>query len=256
VIHSTAIISASATVADDVEVGPYSVIGDHVEIGRGSKIDSHVVINGPTKIGEDNHIYQFASVGDDPQDKKYAGEPTRLRIGDRNTIREFCTISRGTIQDAGETVLGDDNWIMAYCHIAHDCAVGNQTILANNTTLAGHVHLDDWVICGGFSGVHQFCRVGAHAFLGMYAGINRNVPAYTLVSGQPAAPKGINSEGLKRRGFSAEQIRNIKNAYRLVYRKGQKLAAATEQVEALVEKQPELLLFLESLRASDRGIVR
>jgi len=256
VIHSTAIVSASAVVADDVEIGPYTVIGDGVEIGRGSKIDSHVVINGPTSIGEDNHIYQFASVGDDPQDKKYAGEPTRLRIGDRNTIREFCTISRGTIQDAGETVLGDDNWIMAYCHIAHDCVVGNETILANNTTLAGHVHLGDWVICGGFSGVHQFCRVGAHAFLGMYAGINRDVPAYTLVSGQPAAPKGINSEGLKRRGFSGEQIRNIKNAYRLVYRKGQKLSAAMQQMQDLVAEQPELALFLESLRSTDRGIVR
>lgn len=255
-IHSTAIISASATVADDVEVGPYSVIGDHVEIGRGSKIDSHVVINGPTKIGEDNHIYQFASVGDDPQDKKYAGEPTRLRIGDRNTIREFCTISRGTIQDAGETVLGDDNWIMAYCHIAHDCVVGSQTILANNATLAGHVRLGDWVICGGFSGIHQFCRVGAHAFLGMYAGINRDVPAYTLVSGQPAAPKGINSEGLKRRGFSGEQIRNIKNAYRLVYRKGHKLSAAMQQIQDLVAEQPELALFLESLSSAERGIVR
>ncbi len=255
-IHSTAIVSASAIVADDVEIGPYTVIGDGVEIGRGSKIDSHVVINGPTSIGEDNHIYQFASVGDDPQDKKYAGEPTCLRIGNRNTIREFCTISRGTIQDAGETVLGDDNWIMAYCHIAHDCVVGNQTILANNTTLAGHVHLGDWVICGGFSGVHQFCRVGAHAFLGMYAGINRDVPAYTLVSGQPAAPKGINSEGLKRRGFSGEQIRNIKNAYRLVYRKGQKLSAAMQQMQDLVAEQPELALFLESLRSTDRGIVR
>jgi UDP-N-acetylglucosamine acyltransferase len=255
-IHSTAIISGTANIADDVEIGPYSVIGDHVKIASGTKIDSHVVINGPTIIGKDNHIYQFASIGDDPQDKKYKNEPTRLLIGDRNTIREFCTISRGTSQDAGDTLLGDDNWIMAYCHVAHDCVIGNQTILANNTTLAGHVHIGDWVICGGFSGVHQFCRVGAHAFLGMYAGANRDVPAYTLVSGQPAVPKGINSEGLKRRNFSSDQIRNIKNAYRLVYRKGLKLDEAIEQIEAVLAEQPELSPFLESLRSSERGIVR
>jgi UDP-N-acetylglucosamine acyltransferase len=255
-IHSTAIISDTAVIADDVEVGPYSVIGDHVEIDSGTRIDSHVVVNGPTRIGKDNHIYQFASIGDDPQDKKYADEPTRLIVGDRNTIREFCTISRGTTQDIGDTIIGDDNWIMAYCHIAHDCVVGNKTIMANNTTLAGHVHVDDWVICGGFSGAHQFCRIGAHAFLGMYAGVNRDVPAYTLASGQPAVPKGINSEGLKRRDFSADQIRNIKNAYRLVYRKGLKLTEAIEQIEALVDEQQELLPFLESLRSSERGIIR
>ncbi len=255
-IHSTAIISDTAEIADDVEIGPYSVIGDGVKIGSGTKIDSHVVIHGPTTIGKDNHIYQFASVGDDPQDKKYAGESTSLVIGDRNTIREFCTISRGTTQDTGKTTLGDDNWIMAYCHIAHDCVVGSQTILANNATLAGHVHIGDWVICGGFSGIHQFCRVGAHAFLGMYAGINRDVPAYTLVSGQPAIPKGINSEGLKRRNFSDQQIRNIKNAYRLVYRKGLKLMDAIAQIESVLVEQPELRPFLESLRSSERGIVR
>jgi len=255
-IHSTAIISDTAIIADDVEIGPYSIVGDHVEIDSGTRIDSHVVVNGPTKIGKDNHIYQFASIGDDPQDKKYADEPTRLIVGDRNTIREFCTISRGTAQDLGDTIIGDDNWIMAYCHIAHDCVVGNKTIMANNTTLAGHVHIDDWVICGGFSGVHQFCSVGAHAFLGMYTGVNRNVPAYTLASGQPALPKGINSEGLKRRDFSADQIRNIKNAYRLVYRKGLKLSEAIEQIEALIDEQQELLPFLESLRSSERGIIR
>ena len=255
-IHSTAIISDTARIADGVEIGPYSVIGDQVEIDSGTRIDSHVVINGPTKIGKDNHIYQFASIGDDPQDKKYAAEETRLVIGDRNTIREFCTVSRGTTQGGGETIVGDDNWIMAYCHIAHDCIVGSQTIMANNTTLAGHVQLDDWVICGGFSGVHQFCTVGAHAFLGMYTGVNRNVPAYTLASGQPAAPKGINSEGLKRRDFSAEQIRNIKNAYRLVYRKGLKLSEAIEQIEEIIDEQQELLPFLESLRSSERGIIR
>ena len=255
-IHPTAIISDSAVIEDGVEIGPYTVIGDDVTIGSGTRIDSHVVINGPTRIGHDNHIYQFASIGDDPQDKKYRGEPTRLTIGDRNTIREFCTVSRGTTQDLGDTVLGDDNWIMAYVHIAHDCVVGNKTIMANNVTLAGHVHVDDWVIFGGFSGAHQFTRIGAHAFLGMYSGVNRDVPAYTMVSGQPAIPRGINSEGLKRREFSEEQIRNIKNAYRLVYRKGLKLAEAIEEIEQLSRSQPELVIFLESLRASERGIIR
>jgi UDP-N-acetylglucosamine acyltransferase len=168
VIHATAIISDKSRIADDVEIGPYSIVGDGVEIGSGTRIDSHVVINGPTIIGSDNHIYQFASIGDDPQDKKYADEPTTLRIGDRNTIREFCTISRGTTQDKGETILGDDNWIMAYVHIAHDCVIGDKTIMANNATLAGHVHVGDWVIFGGFSGAHQFCHIGAHAFVGMY----------------------------------------------------------------------------------------
>lgn len=255
-IHATAIVSDKATIASDVEVGPYTVIGDDVEIGSGSRIDSHVVINGPTSIGKDNHIYQFASVGDDPQDKKYAGESTRLIIGDRNTIREFCTISRGTTQDKGETIVGDDNWIMAYAHIAHDCVVGNQTIMANNTTLAGHVHIGDWAICGGFSGIHQFCRIGAHAFLGMYSAVNRDVPAYTMVSGQPATPRGINSEGLKRRDFSTDQIRNIKNAYRLTFRKGMKLSDVIDEIATLSKEQSELQLFLESLRSSERGLVR
>jgi len=255
-IHPTAIVSDSAKIAADVEIGPYSIVGDNVEIGSGTRIDSHVVINGPTTIGEDNHIYQFASIGDDPQDKKYADEPTRLLIGDRNTIREFTTISRGTVQDVGDTILGDDNWIMAYVHIAHDCVIGNKTIMANNVTLAGHVHVDDWVIFAGFSGAHQFSRIGAHAFLGMYAGVNRDVPAYLMVAGQPAVPRGINSEGLKRRDFSEEQIRNIKNAYRLVYRKGLKLDEAINEIDELSKTQPELVIFLESLRSSERGIIR
>jgi UDP-N-acetylglucosamine acyltransferase len=255
-IHSTAIVSDKAVIADDVEIGAYTIIGDDVEIDSGTRIDSHVVVNGPTKIGKDNHFYQFTSIGDDPQDKKYADEPTRLTIGDRNTIREFCTVSRGTTQGTGDTIIGDDNWIMAYVHIAHDCVLGNQTILANNATLAGHVHVGDWVIFAGFSGAHQFCRIGAHAFLGMYAGVSKDVPAYTLVSGQPAVARGINSEGLKRRGFSTEQLRNIKNAYRITFRSGKKKAEAIEEIAELVKTQPELDLFLDSLRSSERGILR
>ena len=255
-IHSSAVISDKAKIADDVEIGPYTVIGDGVEIASGTRIDSHVVINGPTTIGNDNHIYQFASIGDDPQDKKYAGEPTRLIIGDRNTIREFCTISRGTTQDVGETILGNDNWIMAYVHIAHDCRVGSSTIMANNCTLAGHVQVGDWVIMGGFTGAHQFCKIGAHSFLGMYSVINQDVPAYTMVSGNPGKPRGINSEGLKRRGFDADQIRNIKNAYRIVFRQNKKLEQAIEEIAAMSEARPELDILLESLRASERGLVR
>ncbi len=255
-IHSTAIIADTAMIADDVDIGPYTIIGEHVEIGAGSRVESHVVINGPTRIGDNNHIYQFASIGDDPQDKKYQNEDTRLEIGNRNMIREYCTISRGTVQDEGVTRLGDDNWIMAYVHIAHDCQIGDKTIMANNTTLAGHVHVADWAIFGGFAGAHQFCHIGAHSFLGMYTGVNQDVPAYVMVFGLPGAPAGINSEGLKRRDFSEEQIRNIKNAYRIVYRNSLKLAEAILEIEVLVDEQPELGIFLESLKTSERGLVR
>ena len=255
-IHGTAIISDKAKIADGVEIGPYSIIGDDVEIGPGTRIGSHVVVNGPVSIGADNSIFQFASIGDEPQDKKYAGEPTRLIIGDRNTIREYCTLSRGTAQGNYETIVGDDNWIMAYVHIAHDCNVGSHCVMANNATLAGHVYVGDWVILGGFTGIHQFCKVGAHSFLGMFSSINRDVPAYTMISGNPAMPKGINSEGLKRRGFSADEIKNIKNAYRIVYRQGNKLSAAIDEVVLLAKDQPELAVFLESLRSSERGVIR
>jgi UDP-N-acetylglucosamine acyltransferase len=256
VIHPTAVISKSAVISDDVKIGPYTVIGEHVEIGACTKVGSHVVINGPTKIGEHNHIYQFASIGDDPQDKKYRNEQTRLEIGNRNTIREYCSISRGTVQDKGVTIIGDDNWIMAYVHIAHDCLLGNKIIMANNTTLAGHVHVSDWVIFAGFAGAHQFCHIGAHSFLGMYSGVNKDVPAYVMVFGLPGAPAGINSEGLKRRDFSKDQIRNIKNAYRIVYRDGLKLSEAISQIENLIVDQPELEIFLESLKMSERGVIR
>ena len=255
-IHPTALVSESASIADDVSIGAYSIIGDDVVVGAGTRIDSHVVINGPTVIGQDNHIYQFTSVGDDPQDKKYADELTTLTIGNRNTIREFCTISRGTVQGDGETTMRDDNWIMAYVHIAHDCHIGSNTIFANNATLAGHVHIGDWVILAGFSGAHQFCRVGAHAFLGMYSGVSRDVPPYTMVSGTPGVPRGINSEGLKRRDFSTEQIRNIKEAYRIVYRTGLKLDEAIVQLEQRLAEQPELAILLDSLRSTERGIIR
>ncbi len=255
-IHSTALVSESASIADDVSIGAYSIIGDDVVVGGGTRIDSHVVINGPTVIGQDNHIYQFTSVGDDPQDKKYADEPTTLTIGNRNTIREFCTISRGTVQGDGETTMRDDNWIMAYVHIAHDCHIGSNTIFANNATLAGHVHIGDWVILAGFSGAHQFCRVGAHAFLGMYSGVSRDVLPYTMVFGTPGVPRGINSEGLKRRDFSTEQIRNIKEAYRIVYRRGLKVDEAIVQLEQRLADQPELAILLDSLRSTERGIIR
>lgn len=255
-IHKTAIVADSAIIADNVKIGPYCVIDENVEIGSGSRIDSHVVINGPTVIGENNHIYQFASIGDDPQDKKYAGEATKLVIGNGNTIREYCTISRGTVQDEGITSIGDDNWVMAYAHIAHDCRIGSHTILANGATLAGHVHVGDWAIFAGFSGAHQFCRIGAHAFLGMYAGTSRDVSAYTMIAGQPPTPRGINSEGLKRRGFTPVQIRNIKEAYKLVYRQGVKLGDAITELTSRLDEQPELKIFVESLHTTDRGLLR
>lgn len=255
-IHPTAIIEPGARVHEDAEVGAYSIIGDDVEIGAGTVIGPHVVVRGPTVIGRDNRIFQFASIGDAPQDKKYAGEPTRLVIGDGNTIRECVTINRGTVQDRGETTIGNDNWIMAYAHIAHDCVLGDHIILANNVALAGHCHVADWVIFAGFSGLHQFCRAGAHAFLGKYAGVSQDVPAYVMVGGTPPGPRGINSEGLKRRGFSAGQIANIKQGYKLLYRSGLKLADALVQLEELAREQPELELFVASIRDSSRSIVR
>ena len=255
-IHSQAVVSSDAQIAEGVEIGPYSVIGDGVEIGEGTSIGPHVVVKGPTRIGRDNRIFQFASIGDDPQDKKYAGESTRLEIGDRNTIRECCTINRGTVQDEGVTRIGSDNWIMAYAHIAHDCRIGNHTVLANSATLAGHVELGDHAIMGGFTGIHQFCRIGAHAFLGMYAGITRDVPPFVTVSGRPAEPKGINVEGLKRQEFNTAQIKNIRNAYKVLYRSSLKLAEAVERLEEIVDDQPEIRPMVDFLRSSKRGIIR
>jgi UDP-N-acetylglucosamine acyltransferase len=255
-IDSRAVVSSGARIHEDVVVGPFAVIGDEVEIGRGSRVDAHAVIKGPTTIGVENHVYSFASIGDDPQDKKYKGEHTRLEIGDRNTIREGCTINRGTTQDAGVTVVGSDNWIMAYAHIAHDCRVGNNTIFANNASIAGHVHVGDYAILGGFTAVHQFCRIGAHALTSMFSYVTKDIPAYVTVSGRPAEPRGVNAEGLKRRGFSAAQIRNIREAYRTVFRQAMKLDEAISVLEELVPDQPELELFLASLRDGTRGLAR
>ncbi len=255
-IHPTAVVAADAIVHESVEIGPYSIIGAGVEIGAGTRIGPHVVVMGPTVIGRENRIFQFASVGDAPQDKKYAGEPTRLEIGDRNTIRECVTINRGTAQDEGVTRIGHDNWIMAYAHVAHDCVLGNNIILANNVALAGHCHVGDWAIFGGYSGLHQFCRAGPHCFMGKYAGVSQDVPAYVMVGGYPPGPHGINSEGLKRRGFSAEQIANIRHAYKLLYRSGLKLAEALAEIETLAATQPELEVFAASIRDATRSIVR
>lgn len=255
-IHPTAIVEPGAELDEGVKVGPYAIIGPDVSIGSGTVIDAHVVVRGPTEIGRDNHFYSTSSIGDDPQDKKYAGEPTRLVIGDRNTVREFCTINRGTVQDEGVTRIGNDNWIMSYVHIAHDVVVGDQCILANNATLAGHCTLGDWAILGGFVGVHQFCSIGPHAFLGMYATIGKDVPAYVMVMGSPGVPRGINAEGLKRRGFTPAQIRNIKAAYKAVYREGLRLEEAVAELRSRVESQPEILPMLESIERSERSIVR
>jgi UDP-N-acetylglucosamine acyltransferase len=255
-IDPRAIVSSKARLADGVTVGPFTVIGDDVEIGEGTWVGPHTVINGPTTLGRDCRVFQFASIGDAPQDKKYRGEPTRLEIGDRNVFREFCTINRGTVGGHGVTRIGDDNLFMAYAHVAHDCVVGNQCVMANYSVLAGHVEIGDWVILAGYAGIHQFCKVGAHAFLGNNAAATRDVPPYLLVSGTPAEPKGINSEGLKRRGFTAAQIANIKDAYRILYRSGLKLAEATEQLAERARSQPEIQPFVDFLGRVTRSIVR
>ena len=255
-IHPTAVISPDARIADDARIGAYTVVGEHVEIGARCEIGSHCVFKGPTTLGPANRIYSFASIGDDPQDKKFAGEDTRLEIGAGNTIREYCTINRGTTQDEGITRIGDDNWIMAYAHIAHDCRLGSHIIMANGSTLGGHVHVDDYAMLSAFAAIHQFCRVGAHSFVGAYGGIGKDVPPYVLVFGQPPAPRGINSEGLSRRGFTADQIRNLKEAYRVLYRSESRLAEAREQLEALVAEQPELRILVEFIDKSERGLIR
>ncbi|WP_323003943.1 acyl-ACP--UDP-N-acetylglucosamine O-acyltransferase [Denitromonas sp.] len=255
-IHPTAIIHPDARLADGVSVGAYSLIGPHVEIGANTRIGPHVVIEGHTRIGADNEIFQFCSIGASPQDKKYDDEPTRLEIGDRNTIREYCSFNVGTSQDAGVTRVGNDNWIMAYVHVAHDCQVGDHTIFANNATLAGHVYVGDWAILGGFTGVHQFVRVGAHSFCGVGTVLLQDLPPYVTVSGNPSRPHGINSEGLKRRGYSSDDIMAIKRAYRALYRAGLSLEEARQSIAAAAQQHEAVKPFSDFIAVSNRGIVR
>lgn len=255
-IHPQAIIDPSAKLADGVSVGPFSIIGADVTIGEGTEVGPHVVIDGPTVIGRDNKIYAFASVGGDPQDKKYSGEPTRLEIGDRNVIREYCTISRGTIQDKGVTQIGNDNWIMAYVHIAHDCQIGSDTILANNTALAGHVEVGDFAILGGFTIVHQFCKIGGHCFSALNTVISKDVLPFTMISGHKAKPHGLNTEGLKRRGFSAESIASLRKAYRIIYRSNLTFEQAVNKLEPMAGECVEVGKLLTFLKSVTRGIVR
>lgn len=255
-IHPTAIIDPKAELAADVEVGAYSVIGADVRIGSGTRIGSHVVIQGPTTIGRDNHIFHFCSLGEAPQDKKYKGEPTTLEIGDRNTIREYCTFNRGTVQDAGVTRIGNDNWVMAYVHIAHDCQIGNNTILANNSSLAGHVIMHDHAILGGFTLVHQFCKIGAHVITAVGSVIFKDVPPYVTASGYDAQPHGLNSEGLKRRGFSADTMLQLKRAYKTLYKSSLTLEEAKQKLAEQQPACPEIGILLDFLNTTTRGIIR
>jgi len=255
-IHPQAIVDPRARLAADVEVGPFSVIGPDVEIGTGTQIASHVVIKGPTVIGAHNTILQFSTVGEGTPDLKFKGEPTRLVIGDHNIIREGVTIHRGTVQDRNETTIGDHNLLMAYVHVGHDSVIGNHCILVNNASLAGHVHVGDWAILSGYTLVHQFVHIGAHAFAGASTYLTMDVPAYLMVAGNPAQAVNINSEGLKRRGFSSEAITALKRAYKTVWRQGLTLDAALIELEKLALMQPEVQPLIDSIRASSRGIVR
>lgn len=255
-IDRRAVVDAGAELDDDVEVGPFAVIGPGVRIDAGTRVGPHALIEGPARIGRDNLIHAFASVGTEPQDKKFAGEMSRLEIGDGNTIREFVTINRGTSGGGGVTRIGDDNWIMAYVHIAHDCLIGSHTIFANNATLAGHVSIYDHVVLGGFTLVHQFCRLGAHSFTAMGSAINRDVPPFVTVAGQMAVPRGINAEGLKRRGFSSRRISAIKRAYKLLYRSGLRLEEAVAELRRESTDNQDLRSLVDFISESERSIVR
>ncbi len=255
-IHSTAIIDPSADIDESVEIGPYSIVGANVTIKAGTVIGPHVVLKGPSIIGKNNRIFQFSTVGEDTPDLKYKGEDTRLVIGDNNVIREGVTIHRGTVQDRSETSIGDNNLLMAYAHVGHDSVVGNNTILVNNASLAGHVNVGDWAIVSGYALIHQYCNVGAHSFVGMGSIVKQDVAAYVTVMGAPSQVKGLNSEGLKRRGFSAEALSAIKKAYKIVYRRGLRVEEALEQLMPLQEDNPEVKMFADSVADSQRGLVR
>lgn len=255
-IHPTALVDPQAELGEGVHIGPFCLVGPKVRLGAHTRLESHVVVEGDTELGEHNHVFQFVTLGVAPQDKKYRAEPTRLRIGHHNTIRESCTIHLGTVQDEGLTQIGDDNWIMAYVHVAHDCRIGSHNIFANSTQLAGHVQVGDHVVMGGFTGVHQFCRVGSHAMTAISTVLRQDLPPYVLVSGNPALPYGINSEGLKRRGFSAEQIQKLKRAYKALYRQGLSLEAALAVIETAAAEEAALLPLLDFIRIPGRGLVR
>lgn len=255
-IHPTAVIDPTAKIADSVEIGAYSIIGANVEIGENTWIGPHVVIQGPTKIGKENKLFQFSSIGDVPQDKKFHNEVSYLEIGDRNTIREFATINRGTEDGGGTTRIGNDNWLMAYIHIAHDCQVGNGTIFANNASLAGHANIGDFAILGGFTLVHQFCTIGQHAFCGMGSAISKDVLPYVMVNGSPASTYGLNSEGIKRKGFSKETIKALKDAYKIIYRSKLTVKEVNNELKSLAEQFPEVNNMLAGLNNSERGILR
>lgn len=255
-IHPSAIVDPSAKIAEDVSIGPYSIIGPHVSIGRGTQIGPHVVITGHTTIGRDNRIYQFSSIGDEPQDKKYAGEETELIIGDGNTIREQCTLNRGTVQGGGKTIIGNDNWLMACVHVAHDCIIGNHTVFANNSALAGHVTVEDWAILSGYSLVHQFCIVGRHSLMSFGSHINRSVPPYVMVSSDKARPRGINIEGLRRRGYTSEQITRLRQAYRILYRSGGSLEETQQKLAELASEGEEVQALVDFLQQTERSFIQ
>lgn len=255
-IHPTAIVSAGARLATDVSVGAFSIVGAEVQVDEGTTIASHVVIAGRTRIGRRNRIFQFASVGDIPQDRKYGGEPTATEIGDDNVIREFVSINAGTAQDRGTTTIGDRNWLLAYSHIAHDCVIGNDTTFSNNAQLAGHVVIGDYAVLGGFVGVHQFCRVGAHAMVAAGSIVLQDVPPFVTAAGYPATPRGINSEGLRRRGFSAGEVAAVRRAYKALYRAKLPLEEAREAIVAEAKAVPALALLDAFLETPGRGIIR
>jgi UDP-N-acetylglucosamine acyltransferase len=256
VIDARAVVSPQAQVAPDVEIGPFTIVGAEVSIDSGTWIGPHAVVNGPAKIGKNNKIFQFASLGEDPQDKKYNGERTWLEIGERNTFREFCTVNRGTVQGSGVTRIGNDNLLMSYSHVGHDCTLGDNIVMANVATLAGHVEIGDCASLGGLSAVHQYTKIGAYCFIANNAAVTRDVPPYVMAVGQPADPHSINTVGLQRRGFTPTQILNIRRAYRVLYRSQLKLEEAVERLEETAASQPEIRIFVDFIKRSSRSIVR